>query len=218
VKNTRKNYRKPWPLLVFVVRLLSLLLSKLVWRIEFQNTENIPAERDGRGLLITPNHQTYLDPFWVSLPVKRDLRFMAWDEAFGWFLIGRLIARLGAFPVSLRRGGTVTALKESLKFLTEGKTLIVFPEGEREFPDGRLLPFKTGAVRLAMEAGVPILPVTVIGGNRVWPRGQKFPRFGKIRIVYHPPVEFTKPADPTEMADRCGEISERLREIISPQD
>jgi len=46
--------------------------------------------------------------------------------------------------------------------------------------------FKPGAVRMAMEAGVPILPVTVRGGERVWPSNRRFPRLGRVEIIYHP--------------------------------
>ena len=63
---------------------------------------------------------------------------------------------------------------------------MIFPQGQRAFADGEFARFKAGAVRLAMEAGVPVLPVTIRGGQRVWPRGQRLPRTGRVEIVFHP--------------------------------
>jgi 1-acyl-sn-glycerol-3-phosphate acyltransferase len=65
--------------------------------------------------------------------------------------------------------------------------LVIFPEGARGTSEGSLMRFKAGAVRLAMEANVPILPVTIRGANRVWPRNQKLPRLGQVEIIYHAP-------------------------------
>ncbi|MBK7513222.1 MAG: 1-acyl-sn-glycerol-3-phosphate acyltransferase [Chloracidobacterium sp.] len=56
---------------------------------------------------------------------------------------------------------------------------MIFSEGAREFADGKMLPFKNGAVRLALQAGVPILPVTVSGGSRIWPRSRKYLTFSQ---------------------------------------
>ncbi len=90
-------------------------------------------------------------------------------------------------------GGTLKAMKQALRALRDGAALTVFPEGAREFADGEILPFKTGAVRIALEAGVPILPVTVHGGNRIWPQKQKYPHlFRRVEITYHPLLQVTE--------------------------
>ena len=66
---------------------------------------------------------------------------------------------------------------------------MIFPEGGRGNPDGSTKKFKAGAVRMALEAGVPILPVTIRGGERVWPSTHRLPRLGcQIEITYHPPI------------------------------
>ena len=185
VNKTVQTDSPPRRMIVEIVRYFSLIVSKIIWRIEFVNLHNIPG-KDSRGFVIMPNHQTYLDPFWLCIPIKKEMRFMAWNKAFEIFPLGSILRSVGAFPVSLERGGTIRALKDSLKFLRADKAVLIFPEGEREFADGKLLPFKTGAVRLATEADVPILPVTVRGGNRVWSREHWWPRPRKIQIIYHP--------------------------------
>ena len=210
------NSQYPSPFVFESIRYFCLAVSKILWRIEFKGTENIPQNLKS-GLLIAPNHQTYIDPVWVTLPVKRKFRYMAWDKIFDWFLLGRLVRYLGAFPVKTVRfnsGGRFDAMKKALKYLREGATLVVFPEGEREFADGKFLPFRSGAVRIAMEAGVPILPVTVRGGNKVWGQGMKYPRLGKVEIIYHPILEIPKPDKKEDLHLHLDKMTGRLAEII----
>ncbi|MBK8812263.1 MAG: 1-acyl-sn-glycerol-3-phosphate acyltransferase [Acidobacteria bacterium] len=193
-----KSKRAPiWytpPLVMDGVRLFIRGVSRIAWRIKYRGTENIKNLPQG-ALLIVANHQTYMDPFWICSPLKRKFRFMAWDRAFGWPVIGQIIKFLGSFPVNTASGRTKDVLRESLGALRDGATLLIFPEGVREFADGQLLEFKTGAARIAVTANVPILPVTVRGANRVWPQGFGYPRFRKVEIVYHPLLLIEKPAD-----------------------
>jgi 1-acyl-sn-glycerol-3-phosphate acyltransferase len=158
------------------------VVSRALWRVRFRGVEHIPHEG---GLVIAGNHQTYVDPFWISVPFRRPLRFLAWSEAFKWPFAGRAMELLGAWPVVIERGNP-SAHRRSLRWLRGGGAVVIFPEGGRAYGDGEMLRFKAGAARLALEAGVPILPVTVRGGNDAWPRGQRWPRRGRVEIVYHP--------------------------------
>ncbi|MCB1023499.1 MAG: 1-acyl-sn-glycerol-3-phosphate acyltransferase [Acidobacteria bacterium] len=211
LRDSKSPPQKPSRLAVAFARAVSLLLGKFLFRLKFHNISNIPAE-NGEGLIIVANHQTYLDPFFICAPIRRNLRFMAWDEAFRWRISGIALRALGAFPVSLKRGGTLRAMLTSIEVLNDGGTLMIFPEGSREFSSGDLLPFKTGAARLAIEAKVPVLPVTIRGGNRVWSQDHKFPRLGKIEIFYHP-VYYPEPGSSGQ--DQAKKITEILRKIIA---
>jgi 1-acyl-sn-glycerol-3-phosphate acyltransferase len=155
--------------------------SRAFWGLELKGVENIPL--DG-GLIIAANHQSYGDPFWVAQPVKRPIRFLAWSEAFSWPVVGRAISLLGSWPLHVE--GNPAAIRRSLTWLRDGGILMIFPEGGRGLPDGSMVRMKGGAVRMALEAEVPILPVTIRGGNRVWPASKLFPRPGKVEIIYHP--------------------------------
>lgn len=202
------------PLVIDAARFISFAFGKILWRIKYHNKENIPKNL-GKGLLIVANHQTYLDPFLICAPIKRKFRFMAWDKAFDWFLVGWLIKYLGAFPVDTTRGTTKSVLRESLGALRDGATLLVFPEGARSFPDGKLQEFKTGAARIALEADVPILPVTVKGANRVWSQTIKYPRlFRKIEIFYHPVFRVPRAADAENYRAHLEKITAQIAEII----
>lgn len=178
----------PSKFIIELLRIFAIVVSKLLWKIEFHSVENIPPN-SGKGLVIVANHQTYLDPFWICIPIKRKIRFMAWEKAFDWFLIGRIIRYLGAFPVNIERG-TKQSFRQAIETIRDGAALVIFPEGTRELSNGKLLPFKPGAVRIALKTQTPILPVTIQGANKVWARDMKLPRpWGKIRIFYHKVVE-----------------------------
>ncbi|GIU82271.1 MAG: 1-acyl-sn-glycerol-3-phosphate acyltransferase [Acidobacteria bacterium] len=180
-----KSFRYPPPIITEPLRYFALFVSKLLWRIEYHGLENIPQD-SSKGFIIAANHQTYLDPFWICIPIKRKYRFMAWEKAFEWFFVGRLIRYFGAFPVNIERA-TKESFKQAIETLRDGAVLVIFPEGTRELSDGKLLPFKPGVIRIAMKAGAPILPVTIQGANKVWARNHKLPRlWGKIKVFYHP--------------------------------
>ncbi|HMF55126.1 MAG TPA: lysophospholipid acyltransferase family protein [Pyrinomonadaceae bacterium] len=192
-----------------LVRPVGQGLSRLLWKIRYRGLENVPQSG---GLIIASNHQTYIDPFWIGFPISRPLRFLAWSEIFDWPVVGKLSQLFGAWPLEIERSDP-TAIRRSLQWLRDGGAIVIFPEGEREFSDGHLRKFKPGAARLALETGVPILPVTIRGGNRVWPRGKSFPRFARVEIIYHPPIQLTH-QDNEETRHDARRETQRLADII----
>jgi 1-acyl-sn-glycerol-3-phosphate acyltransferase len=184
-------------------------LCRLLWRLQWQESRRIPKTG---GLIIASNHQTYLDPFWISCPIRRPVRYLAWDAAFNWPVVGSFLRLFGAWPLQLD-GTDPAPIRRSLQWIREGGAVVIFPEGGRGEPDGSTRKFKPGAVRMALETGVPILPVTIRGGHRVWPSYYRFPRLGQVEVIYHPliVVEQTEGEDVRECARR---ETERLAEII----
>ena len=158
-------------------------VTRLLWRVRYKGLEHLPAPRE--GLIIAANHQTYIDPFWIGIPIKRPLRFLAWDEAFSWPVVGRLMELFGAWPLQVE-GSDPAAIRRSLQWLKQGGGIVIFPEGARCSSDGQLLRFKPGTMRMALEAGVSVLPVTVRGGHRVWPKGWRAPHLASVEIIFHP--------------------------------
>lgn len=213
MKNSKPAIRYAPPFIIDAARFISYAFGKILWRVRYHGKQNIPQNTDG-GLLIVANHQTYFDPFWICAPIKRKYRFMAWDKAFDWFAVGWLIKYLGSFPVDTKRGTTKSVLRESLGALKDGATLVVFPEGARSFPDGKLQEFKTGAVRIALEAGVPILPVTVKGANRVWSQTMKYPKLRKVEIFYHPLFYPPKPKEGEDYRAHLETVTAQIVRII----
>ena len=193
-----------------IVRPTVAILSRVMWRIRWRNLEHIPS---AGGVIIVGNHQTYLDPFWIGSRIKRPVRFLAWDAAFSWPLVGPMMALFGSWPLNLG-GHDPGPIRLSLQWVREGGAVVLFPEGGRGNPDGSMIRFKAGAVRMALEAGVPILPVTIRGGERIWPNTFRFPRLGHtVEVIYHPllVIEQRENEDVRECARR---ESERLAEVI----
>ena len=188
------------------------VFCRLVWRIRWRNTQHIPASG---SLIIASNHQTYIDPFWICSPIKRPVRFLAWDAAFNWPLVGPIMRLLGAWPLQLE-GSDPAPIRRSMQWLREGGAVVIFPEGGRGNPDGTMRRFKPGAVRMALETGAAILPVTIRGGDRVWPPSNRFPRFGRVDVVYHPVfvIQQRENEDTRECARR---ETERLAAIVSSE-
>jgi 1-acyl-sn-glycerol-3-phosphate acyltransferase len=183
--------------------------SRVFWRLEHKGVEHIPTDS---GLIIAANHQSYGDPFWLAIPVKRPIRFLAWSEAFSWPVVGKAIRLLGAWPLNVQASDPA-AIRRSLTWLRDSGVIVIFPEGGRGLPDGSMIRMKGGAVRMALEADVPILPVTIRGANRVWPANKLFPRPGKVEIIYHPALRVKQL--PGEEARTCARReTERLAHII----
>jgi 1-acyl-sn-glycerol-3-phosphate acyltransferase len=187
-------------------------ISRLFWRVSYKGLENIPQTG---SVLIASNHQTYIDPIWMSLPFKREIRYLAWSESFSWPVIGKIIAMLGAWPIQIEKADK-TLVRRTSQWLNSGGALVIFPEGGRCLPDGRLLRFKPGAVRMALDSNTPILPITIRGGHRVWPKGYRLPRLSKVEIIFHPLQHVTMQEG--EDARACARReTDRLAETIGSE-
>ena len=185
------------------------LAGRALWKLKLNGLENIPLNG---GLIIAANHQSYMDPFLISIPIRRTLRYLAWSVAFEWPLVGKFIRILGAWPLQIE-GSDPSAIRRSLQWLRDGGAVMIFPEGGRGLPDGSMVRFKSGAIRMALEAEVPILPVTISGAYRAWPADMRFPRGGEIRITYHPLYHVEQ--QPGEEPRACARReSEHLAAII----
>jgi 1-acyl-sn-glycerol-3-phosphate acyltransferase len=181
-------------------------LCRAYFGLELHGVEHIPA--DG-PVLIVPNHQTYADPPLVTIPIRRPVHYMAWSRLFDIPGLSWLIRRLRAFPVEVD-GSDPRATRAAIRILRKDGALMIFPEGGRSV-DGTVLPFRPGAFRLAVALGVPVLPVTIAGGEQVWPPGRTLPRPGHITITYHPLLR-AEPAPDARTA--ATNLAERTRAVI----
>jgi 1-acyl-sn-glycerol-3-phosphate acyltransferase len=181
-------------------------LSRAYFGLRLRGTEHIPQEG---ALVIVPNHQTYADPPLVTIPVRRPVYYMAWSRLFDIPVFSQAIRLLRAFPVDID-GRDARATREAVRLLQRGAALMIFPEGERT-ADGRVQRFKPGAFRLAVSVKVPVLPVTIVGGDRAWPPGRVLPRPGHITITYHPALYPNTALDPRAAAQ---DLSTRTRQSI----
>ncbi len=178
-------------------KFVGLWLCRILFAVEYHGLENIP---DTGAVIIAGNHPSYLDPVLVMLPLRRTIRFMAWDALFRIPLLGQVIRMLGAFPVDLRRGQGESAFNEAIRMLKSKQALGIFPEGQRS-ERGPMGELKTGVARLAAETGAPIVPVTIGGASRAWPKYRMLPQPAKIIVRFHSPIQL----DPAERERRGAE-------------
>jgi 1-acyl-sn-glycerol-3-phosphate acyltransferase len=165
-----------------------------IFRPWVRGDENVPEEG---GAILASNHQSFSDSIFLPLVLRRRVTFLAKSDYFtGRGLKGRLTAGffkgVGQLPVD-RSGGKASdaALQTGLKVLGRGDLLGIYPEGTRS-PDGRLYRGKTGVARLALEAGVPVLPVAMIGTDKVQPIGRTIPRIGRVGVIIGRPLDFSR--------------------------
>lgn len=178
-----------WIFLKFV--LLGPVL-RLLFRPKATGLEHIP--RRG-GAILAANHVSYLDPLLLPLVVpRRRVLFLAKakyidNPALHWLLMGA-----GVIPVASDDPQALTAaVRAGVAALREGCLVGVFPEGTRS-RDGLLHRGKTGIARMAIGAGVPVIPAGITGTRLALPRGAKLPRPHAVRIAFGPPITLHGPA------------------------
>jgi 1-acyl-sn-glycerol-3-phosphate acyltransferase len=161
--------------------------------------EGLDHVPDTGGAILASNHLSFSDSFFLPLVVKRRITFLAKADYFtGGGIKGKATASffkgVGQVPVD-RTGGnaSMAALNTGIRILKSGELLGLYPEGTRS-PDGRLYRGKTGVARMALEAGVPVLPTAMIGTDIIQPTGQKIPNRGKgvIGIRIGKPLDFSR--------------------------
>ncbi|MCW2545029.1 MAG: phospholipid/glycerol acyltransferase [Frankiales bacterium] len=169
-------------------------ILKTLFRPWIDGAENIPEE--GPAILAS-NHLSFSDSIFLPLKMTRRLTFLAKADYFtGKGIKGRMtkafMAGVGQVPID-RSGGAASeaALITAKRILSEGNLLGLYPEGTRS-PDGRLYRGKTGVARMALEAGVPVIPVAMINTDVIQPTGKKIPRLGRVGIRVGQPLDFSR--------------------------
>jgi len=186
------------------LRLIAVLISKLcpLWRLEIEN-----GKRPAKTFVAVANHESMLDIFLIS-HVGWEMKWVAKESIFQIPVFGWLFKLSGDIPVQRddRDSGTA-ALATAERYLKNGMPVMFFPEGTRSKTD-ELRPFKLGAFKAAIRAGVPILPIAVHGTRDGMPVGSPWIRRARARGVVLPPVE-TKgltEADAGALADQVKAI------------
>lgn len=156
-----------------VARLLCSPVFSFCWRLDVQGLEHIP--RHGPAI-VCPNHISVIDSFLMPWAVKRGITYVGKAEYLDDWKTRWLFPALGMIPID-RRGGDQAraALAAARAVLERGQLFGIYPEGTRS-RDGRLYKGHTGAARLAIETGVPIVPVGIRGTREIQPPGNSYPR------------------------------------------
>jgi 1-acyl-sn-glycerol-3-phosphate acyltransferase len=203
--------RPSW--LYLLVGAVSLPVVKVVFRHKATGVEYVPSSG---GFVLAANHSSNFDPWPLAIPFfpRRFFRFMAKAELF-WFPLGQVITAGGGFRV--RRGEQdEEAMATAVALARDGYAVVMFPEGTRRQKGLRKkheARWRTGAARIALEAGVPLVPAGLAGTERL-------ARLGPLRVAFGPPIDVGDlvelPADEAVRVatDRlAGAVRELQREV-----
>lgn len=196
----------------FVGRALWRAFFTIMGRWRIYGRENVPASG---GVILAPNHVSYVDPPLAGSAIERKTWFMAKSELFRIPVLGPILPKVCAFPVK-RGTPDREALRNALNLLAEGQVVVVFPEGTRS-PDGNLQKPELGIGLLALRSGAPVVPVAFIGSDRLLPRGSPIPRFAHVTVRIGQPLRFARDdAAPRQARERvAGEIMSALARLIA---
>jgi 1-acyl-sn-glycerol-3-phosphate acyltransferase len=171
--------------------------------------EAIGLERfdHSKSYIFMTNHISNLDPP-IEIPViPRQTSIMVKQELFRVPILGRAMRMGELVPVDrANRDAGIEAVRAAKAVVEKGMPMTIYVEGKRSF-DGKLLPFKKGPFYLAMECGVPVVPMTIVGTHYVMPKRRYSIKPGKVQVIFHDPIE------PKDFGSReC--LMEKVRAVI----
>jgi 1-acyl-sn-glycerol-3-phosphate acyltransferase len=160
-----------------------------------------------RTYIFMSNHVSNIDPPILLPLIPRRTSVMAKKELFSYPLLGRTMRMGSLVPVDRgNREAGIGAVREAAKVIRQGINMTIYVEGKRSF-DGRLLPFKKGPFYLAAECNVPVVPVTMLGTQKIMPKARFAIEPGTATVVFHPPIE------PKDFGSR-DELMAKVRSVI----
>ena len=163
-------------------RILQVVVS-MIWRVRVYNRHFEPHEG---GTVYICNHQCFFDPVLMSYALRRPVNYMARDTLFKVPVLSFHITAANAFPIK-RGTGDTGAMREAMRRVKNGGTLVLFAEGTRT-DDGKINPFLPGVALIAQRAAKWTVPVLIEGAHECWPKGRLFPMPGRITIRYLKPI------------------------------
>lgn len=202
----------PWTFISGDIRLLYRMFMIGAWngvrltgvRVK---TEGLDKLDPARTYIFMSNHVSNLDPP-ITVPlIPKRTSVMVKKELFRVPILGRAMRMGSLVPVDRgKRDAGIESVKVAKEVVQNGLNMTIYVEGKRSF-DGRLLPFKKGPFYLAMECGVPVVPITILGTHAVMPKGRFAIKPGLVTVVFHPPI------DPENFGSReC--LMEKVRRVI----
>jgi 1-acyl-sn-glycerol-3-phosphate acyltransferase len=177
-----------------VIRQVLAPAAKTIYRPTVEGLDNVP--RHG-AVILAANHLSFIDSVVIPLVAGRQVAFLAKSEYFtgrkpGERLAGGLLGALGHVPVERGAGrAALAALDVATKVLSAGGAFGIYPEGTRSL-DGRLHRGHTGVAQLALTTGAPVVPLALIGTERMMPKGVKIPRLAPITVRFGKPLTFDR--------------------------
>lgn len=202
-----------WVLKVIVVG----PILRVLFRPWATGSDHIPARG---GAILASNHLSFSDSIFLPLMVSRRITFPAKKEYFtgtgvkGW-ATKMFFTSTGQIPID-RAGGeaSMVAVRQGMKVLRRGELFGIYPEGTRS-PDGKLYRGKTGMARMALEAGVPIIPVAMIDTDKAQPTGQKIPNLHQVGVKIGAPMDFSEHKGREDDRELLRQITDQVMHALA---
>ncbi len=179
-------------------------------QLEVRGLENVPS----RTCVIVSNHQSHFDALAILSALRRHVRFVAKRELFRIPIFGLALRATGNIEVN-RTGGDQDReqLRRAVDAVRERVTLLFFAEGTRS-PDRTLRPFKKGAMLLALEAGVPIVPLAVAGAREILAKGTRWIQGGRVVLSFGAPIP-TEGCSPSERDRLTVDVRSQVAALLA---
>ncbi|HWM72636.1 MAG TPA: lysophospholipid acyltransferase family protein [Nocardioides sp.] len=187
-------------------------IAKVIWRPTVRGLDRVPSKG---GVLLASNHLSFVDSVVIPVVVPRKVVFLAKSDYFtgsgvkgalsrGWF------EGLGMLPVDRDDSkAALASLDTALEVLGRGDAFGIYPEGSRS-RDGRLYRGRTGVAHLALTAGVPVVPVGLIGTEKLQPVGARLPRLAKVSVTFGEPIQVAGEYDEMPLGRARRELTDRI--------
>jgi 1-acyl-sn-glycerol-3-phosphate acyltransferase len=172
----KKRLKIAW---YWLARFACQIFCAAIFGLRVQGRENVPR---GGAYILAGNHQSYLDPVFCGVGIRRRLCYVARDSLYRFRPFGWLIHSLDAIPIA-RDKPDLVAMRAVIARLKEGEAVCLYPEATRTH-DGKIVPFKAGFGLLCRRSDAPVVPVLIDGAFEAWPRQKRFFSPGKVTIWY----------------------------------
>ena len=176
-----QSERRMEKLIYWISRIIILPAIKRFFTGQIEGLEKLPK---AGPYILAANHSSFMDHFLLANMVYRHcgkkIYFLTRKESFENYLSSKWHKATGCIPIN-RAHPEISAFREMISLLKKGEIVVIYPEGTRSL-DGRLLPPKPGVVKLGLRAGVPIVPVGMIGAHRILPKEKWLPRLVRADI------------------------------------
>lgn len=184
-----------------------ILLRLTSVRVTVEGRENILR---GRPQVFMANHQSGFDILIVLANIDTYFAWIAKKELFAVPVFGHALAKTGSIPIDRKNFvRAMRSINDAARRIREGKSVMTFPEGTRSM-DGQIHPFKKGVFHLALKAGVPIVPVTIIGSGEIMPKKSLRVHPGHVTLVIDKPIDVSSYSE-----EALDDLLNRVYDVIA---
>ncbi len=191
-------------------------VARAMWRPQVHGLDNVPSSG---GVILASNHLSFADSIVIPVVVPRRVAFLAKSDYFTGAGVRGVLSKawfegMGMLPVDRDdKKAALVSLDTALKVLARGEAFGIYPEGTRS-RDGRLYRGRTGVAHLALTAGVPVVPVGLIGTDKLQPVGSRFPKLVPLTIAFGSPIDVAGRFEGVPLGRARREVTDEIMSAI----